>query len=134
MVTIVLLNEAWMCAMPWETCLRSFFLNVFFLPFFSGAAGPPAAAGFAIVSLVLGRSSSAVGLGKSCPRPKTDDQRRLLRLGCCLLFRRYRTFARALPGASIGVRALSTNRQVPAMAVSAIGADFDEALDVHRNF
>jgi hypothetical protein len=28
--------------------LRSFFLNVFFLPFFSGAAAPPAAAGFAI--------------------------------------------------------------------------------------
>jgi hypothetical protein len=28
--------------------LRSFFLNVFFLPFFSGAAAPPAAAGFAM--------------------------------------------------------------------------------------
>jgi hypothetical protein len=28
--------------------LRSFFLNVFFLPFFSGAAVPPAAAGFAM--------------------------------------------------------------------------------------
>ncbi len=41
-------------AMPNGTCLRSFFLNVFFLPFFSGAAAPvplPAAAGFAIVSL-----------------------------------------------------------------------------------
>jgi hypothetical protein len=36
-------------------------LNVFFLPFFSGAAGPPAAAGFAIVfqSLVVGRWSLA---------------------------------------------------------------------------
>jgi hypothetical protein len=31
--------------------LRSFFLKVFFLPFFSGAAAPPAAAGFAIVNL-----------------------------------------------------------------------------------
>jgi hypothetical protein len=30
--------------------LRSFFLNVFFLPFFSGAAVPPAATGFAIES------------------------------------------------------------------------------------
>src|SRR5579863_9435303 len=49
MVTIVLLNDAWMCANPCGTCLRSFFLNVFFLPFFSGAAAaPPAAAGFAI--------------------------------------------------------------------------------------
>src|SRR5579864_5991282 len=75
MVTIVLLNEAWMCAMPWETCLRSFFLNVFFLPFFSGAAGAPAAAGFAIgfQSLVVGRSSIVV----FCQRPRTNDQRRI---------------------------------------------------------
>src|SRR5271157_1002704 len=74
MVTIVLLKEAWMCAIPWETCLRSFFLNVFFLPFFSGAAGPPAAAGFAIVnqSLAVGRLSLVV----YCQRPKTNDQRR----------------------------------------------------------
>src|SRR3984893_17503944 len=58
-VTIVLLNEAWMWAMPCGTCFRSFFLNVFFLPFFSAAAAPvPAAAatGFAIV----GRSSLVV--------------------------------------------------------------------------
>src|SRR5258708_28527518 len=49
MVTMVLLKEAWTCTSPCGTCLRSFFLNVFFLPFFSGAAGaPPAAAGFAI--------------------------------------------------------------------------------------
>src|SRR5580658_9448082 len=69
MVTIVLLNEAWMCAMPWETCLRSFFLNVFFLPFFSGAAAPPAAAGFAIVfqSFAVGRSWLVI----SCERPSS---------------------------------------------------------------
>src|SRR5580658_8769490 len=50
-----------MCATPCETCLRSFFLNVFFLPFFSGAGAPAAAAGFAIVfsSLVVGCWSSA---------------------------------------------------------------------------
>src|SRR5271169_3110979 len=79
MVTIVLLNEAWMCAMPCDTCLRSFFLNVFFLPFFSGAAAPPAAAGFAIMSFVLGRSSFVVGLkvNRCCERPTTEDQRRL---------------------------------------------------------
>src|SRR6266699_82744 len=47
MVPIVLLKEAWMCTTPNETCLHSFFLKVFFLPFFSGAAAPPAA-GFAI--------------------------------------------------------------------------------------
>src|SRR5262252_3667907 len=49
MVTIVLLKDAWMNATPCGTCLRSFFLKVFFLPFFSGAAPvPPAAAGLAI--------------------------------------------------------------------------------------
>src|SRR5580658_1791904 len=48
MVTIVLLNDACTCTNPWGTCLRSFFLKVFFLPFLSGAAAPPAAAGFAI--------------------------------------------------------------------------------------
>src|ERR1700722_1941995 len=48
MVTIVLLNEACTCTSPCGTCLRSFFLKVFFLPFLSGAAAPPAAAGFAI--------------------------------------------------------------------------------------
>src|ERR1700687_4307159 len=48
-VTIVLLKDACTYASPWGTCLRSFFLKVFFLPFFSGAAAaPPAAAGFAI--------------------------------------------------------------------------------------
>src|ERR1700690_1472653 len=57
MVTMVLLKEAWICATPNGTCLRSFFLNTFFLPFFSGAAAPPgAAAGFAIVSQPLALS------------------------------------------------------------------------------
>src|SRR5271166_3537890 len=127
MVTIVLLNEAWMCAMPCETCLRSFFLKVFFLPFFSGAAGPPAAAGFAIVfqSLVLGRWSLA--LAKAA-----NDQRRTTKDGLCLcrrlLLRRHGAFARTFPGAGIGVGALSANRQIPAMAISAIGSDFDEPL------
>src|SRR5947209_18863195 len=48
MVTIVLLKEAWTCTSPCGTCFRSFFLNVFFLPFLSGAAAPPAATGFAM--------------------------------------------------------------------------------------
>src|SRR5580658_2829105 len=48
MVTMVLLKEACTCTSPWGTCLRSFFLKVFYLPFFSGAAAPPAATGFAI--------------------------------------------------------------------------------------
>src|SRR5919204_2123573 len=48
-VTMVLLNEAWMCTTPCGTCLRSLRLNCFFLPFFSGAAAPAGAVGFAIV-------------------------------------------------------------------------------------
>src|SRR5438552_13095906 len=69
-----------MCTTPNDTCLRSFFLKVFFLPFFSGAAAPPAAAGFAIKS-VLGRSSLVVryvaitcttGFGQ---RPTANDRR-----------------------------------------------------------
>src|SRR5215467_10836247 len=49
-VTMVLLKEACTYAIPCGTCLRSFFLKVFFLPFFSGAAPvpAPAAAGFAM--------------------------------------------------------------------------------------
>src|ERR1700727_3965429 len=56
MVTIVLLKEACTYTSPWGTCLRSFFLKVFFLPFLSGvAAAPPAAAGFAIESVSSGQ-------------------------------------------------------------------------------
>src|ERR1043165_4475319 len=91
MVTIVLLKDAWMWAIPCGTCFRSFFLKVFFLPFLSGAAAPvPAAAGaagFAIVSrsslvVVFGRSSLVVGLWSlvvyCCRRqlkPMTNDYR-----------------------------------------------------------
>src|SRR5690348_12606610 len=50
MVTMVLLNDAWICATPCGTCLRSLRLNCFFLPFFSGAAAPLAGVvGFAII-------------------------------------------------------------------------------------
>src|SRR5271157_5202667 len=56
MVTIVLLKEACTCTNPCGTCLRSFFLKVFFLFFFSGAAAPGvAAAGFAINSISRGQ-------------------------------------------------------------------------------
>src|SRR5215467_2393270 len=69
-VTIVLLKDACTNANPCGTCLRSFFLKVFFLPFFSGAAPvPPAAAGFAINSLfALGHQLLARG-----ERPKANS-------------------------------------------------------------
>jgi hypothetical protein len=58
-VTIVLLKEACTCTSPWGTCLRYFFLNFLVLPFFSGTAAPPAAAGFAIAEFsVLSPQSS----------------------------------------------------------------------------
>src|SRR5580693_2689749 len=57
MVTMVLLKEACTCTSPWGTCLRSFFLKVFFLPFFSGAAAPPAATGFAIFKVLSSQLS-----------------------------------------------------------------------------
>src|SRR4030095_3131309 len=62
-VTIVLLKEAWTCTRPWGTCLRSFFLKVFFFPFLSGALAPDAAAaGFAILSSQFLRSRFSVAL------------------------------------------------------------------------
>src|ERR1700675_5038622 len=61
MVTMVLLNEACTCTSPCGTCLRSFFLNVFFLPFLSGAAAPAAAAtGFAICQFSVPGSQFSV--------------------------------------------------------------------------
>src|SRR5258708_26492091 len=53
MVMMVLLKEAWICAIPWGTFLRSFFLKTFFLPFFSGApVGAPVAAGATGLAIV----------------------------------------------------------------------------------
>src|SRR5579864_1724852 len=128
-----------MCTTPNETCLRSFFLKVFFLPFFSGAAVPAAAAaGFAIKwSLVVRRWSfakalqPAIGFGQ---RPMANDRRRSLCFCRRFLAVCNRSLARPFPGACIGVRALSTDRQIAAMTEPAIGADFDEPLDAHRHF
>src|SRR5579864_3345522 len=64
-VTMVLLKDACTYAMPCGTCLRSFFLNVFFLPFFSGAAAAPpaAAAGFAMNQVSVLSSQFSVDPG-----------------------------------------------------------------------
>src|SRR6266404_4608102 len=119
-----------MCTTPKETCLRSFFLKVFFLPFFSGAAAPPAAAGFAIKSsFVVGHWSLAeppmpidqyqqqfCELSKSPnpkrwfgERPTTNDGS--LRFCRSFLLLCDRSFARTLTGTSIGVRTLTADRQ-----------------------
>src|SRR5437868_7631114 len=57
----------------------------------------------------------------------------VLSLRCRLLLLGDGSLARSLAGTCVGVRALSTDRQIAAMAISAIGTDFDETLDVHRN-
>src|SRR5437763_8649160 len=105
-----------MCTTPCGTCFFSFFLNVFFLPFFSGAAAAPeTSTGFAM-SLVLGSQSEVL-----C----------YLCLGCGLLLVRDSTLARTLAGARVSVGALSANRQIAAVTRAAIRTDLDEALDVH---
>src|SRR5712672_3302045 len=115
-----------MCTTPNETCLRSFFLKVFFLPFFSGAAAPPAAAGFAIVSVSSGQwpvfTIHADAGGRAYWQLTTGNWQ----LGFCrrLLLLRDCSLARTLPGASVGMRALSPDRQIAAVTEPAIGTDF----------
>src|SRR5579871_2465245 len=55
-------------------------------------------------------------------------------LCCRLLLLGDGSLARSFARAGIGMGALSANRQVAAMTESTVGADFDETLDVHRNF
>src|SRR5579872_2121326 len=55
-------------------------------------------------------------------------------LCCRLLLLSDGSLARSFARAGVGMGALSANRQVAAMTEPAIGADFDETLDVHRNF
>src|SRR5208337_5379778 len=116
MVTIVLLKDGCTYAMPWGTCLRSFFLKVFFLPFFSGAAGAPAAAaaGLAIkvsfqlpvVSCQFCRSRSRFywQLATGSRQLVLCFRRRFLLLGD-------RSLARTLAGAGVGMGALAADRQ-----------------------
>src|SRR6266568_1396338 len=137
-----------MCTTPNETCLRSFFLNVFFLPFFSGAAAPPAAAGFAINrpwSLVVGNHTSnkssesqSFVVTKRCiaARALAKDQRPTtpLRLRRRFSLLCYRSLTRSLAGTRVGMRTLAADGQVTTMTKAAIGTDFDEPLYAHRNF
>src|SRR5262244_750764 len=114
MVTIVLLNDAWMCTMPNGTCLRSFFLKVFFLPFLSGAAAP-----------VVPAAASGFAINVFYP---------VLCLCGGLFLNRNRSLARALTGACVGMGALSADRQIAAVTISAIGTDFDQPFDVQLDF
>src|SRR5581483_91933 len=111
-VTIVLLNEAWMCASPW--CTTRFsprFLNVFLrLP-----AGP---------SFFSGAPSGAGSVFAMAPLPVRPLDRLLLR---------DRAPARALPGARVRLRPLAADRQVAPVPQAAVAADLHQPLDVHRH-
>src|SRR5579863_255746 len=113
-----------MWATPCETCLRSFFLKVFFLPFFSGAAGAPVAGVVPAACFAISLSPLAIG---SWPLADLSLRRRLLLLG-------YGSLARPLAGARISVSALPADRQVTTVPVAAVGANLDETFDIHRDF
>src|SRR6266545_887527 len=114
-------------------CFRSFFLNFLpVLPFLSAAA-PPAA--FAMVRSQFLFWRRLLPPQQANCRLAGDPGRaaRRILLGR-LLLAGHRSLARTLAGAGIGVRALSADGQAAAVTVAAIGADFDEPLDVKRDF
>src|SRR6266850_2753904 len=135
MVTIVLLKEAWTCTSPCGTCFRSFFLNVFFLPFFSGAAGAPAAAaaGFAIAEFSVLSSQFSVDPFSKTENWEPGTENWFLSFCRRLLLLCDRSFAWTLPRTGVSMRALSAYGQVATMPEPAVRTDFDEPLDVHRN-
>src|SRR3954469_1379704 len=110
-----------MCTTPCGTCFFSFFLNVFFLPFFSGVAVAPAAAatGFAI------KSVSSFVIRVSSVRTRRARLHQSLCLGCGLLLVSHRALARTLAGARVGMGTLSADRQIAAMTRAAVRADLD---------
>src|SRR6266567_2342394 len=79
---------------------------------------------FALSSWLLALSS----------KPKAKSQQQDLRFRRRFLLLRHRSLARTLAGTGIRMSALAADRKIAAVAESAIGADFDETLDVHRNF
>src|SRR5690606_10808178 len=105
-VTMVLLKEAWMCAIPSRTFLRAFF------GFFAALAAA------VFWSAILCR----------CPCYKPCALA-LARRGVQL----HRLLARALAGARVGARALAAHRQALAVTHAAPCAQVHQALDVHRH-
>src|SRR5262245_1082668 len=133
-VTVVLLNDAWMCASPWWTMRFSpRFLKVFLRfpatpSFFSGVApSGVAASAFAITEPRRLQWAVRSGQGRNCPLPAAY---------CSLhnFFLSNRALARTLPRARIGSGALAAYRQAAAVAHPPEAADFHQPLDVHRHF
>ncbi len=102
MVTMVLLNVAWMKTSPNGTFLRSRFLNFLFLP----TLAAPAVLFLSLCHGLLGHFTS---------------------------YRQLFSYE-DLYGASVGVGALAADRKRPAVTETTIGLNFDQALDVERDF
>src|SRR5690606_7603659 len=102
--TIVLLNVAWLCAIPYGTLRRSFSLTTF-LSFLQPDAAPAA----------LAISSPVRSLARD------------------LILGRDGALARALARPRVGVGPLAAIRHAPVMTDAAIGADLHQALDVLRD-
>ena len=107
-VTIVLLNVDWMCAMPLGTFFLTFLLRL--------APLRPRGAPSSIASAMAYARRLA---GSACAAPLAG----LMHLA----------LARALAGARVGVRALAAHRQALAVAQAAVAAEVHQALDVHRD-
>src|SRR3954467_6173385 len=110
-----------MCTTPCGTCFFSFFLNVFFLPFFSGVAAPETSTGLAMLSIL----SSKVYLTAVFFLFATVPLRGPLRVRGLGWVRCPRAGGRG------GGGRLSARRQMAAVTRAAVRADLDEALDVH---
>src|ERR1051325_3309015 len=113
-VTVVLLNDAWMWASPWWTIRFSpRFLKVFLrLPapsFFSGVAPSAGAAASSFLAI--------------SPQPSALHH----------FFLGNRAFARPFARARVGARPLTANRQRAAVPHAAVAADLHQPLDVHRD-
>src|SRR5205085_6675250 len=104
MVTMVLLNEAWMCAMPSAT---------FFLTFLRARAAAVCCSSWRVGAFLLAMCLC----GLPCWDVEFDG-------------RLARTFARA----RVGARTLPAYWQALAMARAAIAAEIDQALDRHLHF
>src|SRR5690242_11077189 len=112
MVTIVLLNVAWIQASPCGTTRRSrFFLNSFlrFAGFPAAAAAAPSCGSLAIASPYYAA----------------------LLAGHDLLFGGHGALTRAFPRTGIGMRALATYGQIAAMAQPPIALNLDQPANVH---
>src|SRR5262252_5251064 len=108
---IVLLNDAWICAIPSATFFFTFFRTRV------AAVGVCCCGGLAMVWFLCCSTRQATHRSS---------------LGRCRL-RGDRLLARTFTRARVGARALTAHRQALAMTQAPIGAEVHQPLDVHRH-